>query len=1420
MKYRLMWRGMGWVITVSLLWGVVLLVGMALADAGRPTLAAAPPPLVAPEVLRAWEAAPETPLRVIVILRTEENAQSALSAGRGTFVETLQQEYAAAKAPLDKLLAAAQARGEVREQRDLWIIHGLALTASPAFLQQLTAAPEVAEIRLDHYEQYLAPAEVRGAERTEATTLAWGVTQIRTPEVWQTLGISGTGAVVAIMDTGVEWQHPALLNNYRGNLGRGLSDHTGSWYDAVNDGVYPYDDHSHGTHVAGSAVGQNGIGVAPGARWIAVKMLAHEGYGYDSWIHAGFQWLLAPGGNPALAPDVINASWSSSQRLSTEFEEDIHALQAVGILPVFAAGNTGPDVGSVGSPASLPGVLAVGASDYDDEVAYFSGRGPSPWEEIKPMIVAPGINILSAIPGGIYAEYNGTSMGTPHVVGLVALLRSISPTLSITATMNALTTTAVPLSTTLPNNDSGWGRIDALGAALAVAHPGFIAGTVRSLNGGIPQATVTAATREAGKVAQVTADAQGRYTLALPAGQYIVTAAAFGYSSRTTVGLPVANDTLLSHDFILFALPEGTLTGRVQLASGAPPTRPIVIEIDNTPLMAAVNAAGTYRLTLPVGTYSVAARGLGYRVMTASVAIQTEQTTSQDFTLPPAPTLLLVDEGPWYYGSQSAYWEGDLQALRYTYDKISLKHVPAQTPLSATLRAYDIVLWSSPNGSPGLVSGGQALRQYLLDGGHVFLSGQDVAQFDLGTLASNVSYLSQQMGVAYRQDTADSWALQGTGPFAGLRITITGGAGANNQVSPDVVGVSDTEKAAVLWEYTAGGGGGVGASVCVPYRSLFFGFGYEAIAEADARRAVMERSLDWLMQPPLTQGLRLTRLSRMPQIGLSGETLTHTLHLQHIGYAGQPEPVRITGSGQHWPTTITPATAILSPCVNLTVTVVVTVPPALGMEARDTFVLTVTGLDSGERVTTTLQTKTPAPVLLVDDDRWHPMEVYYTAALQRQHIPFDLWSTMHGSDVIGDASPSDAMLQAYPLVLWFTGYDWHRPIETHETVRLLTYLENGGRFLLSSQDFLYMHNGDALSRQLGVLQWDESSPKSAMGVAEHPAGGLWGPVKLIYPFRNWADEVEPVFAATPVVRSATGQPLALAHNALAQGAGKTLFYAFPLEALPEDLRALTLERAVGWLSPLGETTWTVTPTAPLPGQIVHNHLVLSNDATMTMPVAFTHTLPASLTLLAAPPTATLVLSLPGGLRYDGVARQLSWSGMLGPGARHPLTWEVKGTGPTGAVIAPTATLALPEWQLHFTRETQLRLAGGDLASSHWISAPFSAIYAGRPVTLGFVLHNQGYGSTGPTRVQFWLMEGLAPLTATLPLSTGVALAGWQGVLEPGATQLLTMALYNWDQKAALLRIDALLETMPAGRWEQRLWLTPGWLYLPLTLRRF
>jgi subtilisin family serine protease len=134
--------------------------------------------------------------------------------------------------------------------------------------------------------------------------------------VWAVLNISGTGVVAANMDTGVDWQHPALRGSYRGYNPKGLPNHLYNWFDATNEQAqYPYDGYGHGTHTMGTLAGTGGIGVAPGARWIAARIFDSQGYAYDSWIHAGFQWILAPGGDPAQAPDAEQPWGSSEARL-------------------------------------------------------------------------------------------------------------------------------------------------------------------------------------------------------------------------------------------------------------------------------------------------------------------------------------------------------------------------------------------------------------------------------------------------------------------------------------------------------------------------------------------------------------------------------------------------------------------------------------------------------------------------------------------------------------------------------------------------------------------------------------------------------------------------------------------------------------------------------------------------------------------------------------------------------------------------------------------------------------------------------------------------------------------------------------------------------------------------------------------------
>ena len=499
---------------------------------------------------------------------------------------------------------------------------------------------------------------------------------------------------------------------------------------------------------------------------------------------------------------------------------------------------------------------------------------------------------------------------------------------------------------------------------------------------------------------------------------------------------------------------------------------------------------------------------------------------------------------------------------------------------------YDIVLWSSPRGAPGLVGGAAPLKDYLEQGGRLFLSGQDIAYFDGGgsTLYPMPPYLNQTMSVRYQNDTAPTFHLSGLGPFAGMTLTLNGPETANNQNSSDEVSVADVHKASPLWKYDDNQGGGVGASICVPYRSLFFSFGYEAISGAETRREVLRRSLDWLMEPPRTSGLALSRLSDPTLIGLPGQTLTHTLRLRHTGYAGQPEAAAITLDGNRWATTVTPTMALLTPCEWTTLTVTVTIPTEAGVNARDTLTLTIKSSQTHEAATATLQTKTPAPILLVDDDRWYPMEAYYTSALAARQFPFDIWDTRHSqSGPIGATSPETHVLHRYPIVIWFTGYDWYGPILPNEEMRLLEYLHQGGRLLLSSQDFLYYHAEGPLAQRLGVLNWNEGQqPTTAAGVPDHPAGGDWGPVALSVPFKNWSDVVEPIPDAAPVARGQEGQPIAIAHQTHDTSNSKSLFYAFPLETLPDEARAMALEQSIGWLSPLGNSTWTIRPVTPLP----------------------------------------------------------------------------------------------------------------------------------------------------------------------------------------------------------------------------------------------
>lgn len=279
-------------------------------------------------------------------------------------------------------------------------------------------------------------------------------------------GVTGRGAVIGIVDSGVDAQHPDLADNFR---------RTAGWFDPTGRCPNaPCDEGGHGTAVAGLAVGRT-TGVAPGAKWIAARGCTAEQCTLELVLES-LQFMLAPdagrGPDPDLRPDIVNNSWSI-QEPSTSLGRAMTALHAAGILNVFAAGNAGPECRTVGFPASQPEVVAVGATDGDGRIARFSARGPGPLGP-EPTLVAPGLDVMTTAVGGGYTRVSGTSMAAPEVTGTYALALETAPWARGRAVLHETVITSAsrrPATTCrtsgVPNSDYGYGSLNAAAAVAA-----------------------------------------------------------------------------------------------------------------------------------------------------------------------------------------------------------------------------------------------------------------------------------------------------------------------------------------------------------------------------------------------------------------------------------------------------------------------------------------------------------------------------------------------------------------------------------------------------------------------------------------------------------------------------------------------------------------------------------------------------------------------------------------------------------------------------------------------------------------------------------------------------------------------------------------------------------------------------------------
>jgi len=557
------------------------------------------------------------------LARATENrmvAEAGRNARAVAVVDALRSFAGRDRSQVAALLDGLRANGHASAVQPYWIFNGFSATVDAEALRRLAASPDVASVTLD------APVELPPIEATApgASLPTWGLERVRATDTWSRYDDRGRGVVVGIMDSGVDGTHPALAGSFRGaggDVGKSWFVATGENYPAPGDGF------GHGTHVAGTIAGGppgEVVGVAPEAEWIAAKIFNDGGGATTSGIHAGFQFMLAPGGDPAAAPDLVNNSWGSAATFNEQYRPDVEAWLAAGIVPVFASGNDGPGPTTVGSPGSFPESFTVGATDVNDIIAGFSSRGPVEWGGVvstKPDIAAPGHHIVSAFPAGLgegeYVELSGTSMATPHVSGVMALLLSANPGLTVSEVRAILisTTRRPPHMGELPDNDYGHGIVDALAAVTRAADSGSVGGVVSG-----PDGPVAARLTVVGTDWTTTATAgTGEYLLTVPTGTHDIRVSAPGFEPAT-IRVTVAPGDALTHDIVLRPARVVSVTGSVTGAGGPVAGAEVTFVGSGVPA-AHTDTAGAVTVGVPAGSYVITVRAGGFRPWSGSITI-------------------------------------------------------------------------------------------------------------------------------------------------------------------------------------------------------------------------------------------------------------------------------------------------------------------------------------------------------------------------------------------------------------------------------------------------------------------------------------------------------------------------------------------------------------------------------------------------------------------------------------------------------------------------------------------------------------------------------------------------------------------------------------------------------------------------------
>ena len=469
-------------------------------------------PVIDPELTAKMKRMDDNEKLEVVVLMKSQYDRSQLcrraelfptKAERRTFVvNELKAFTEASQYDLKNILAEMEQQGLVSSVRSLWSANALYFSATKSALLDLSGRTDIETISLNAQHQ-LIPKEETARTASASREITPNITQVNADQVWA-LGYTGASVVVAVVDSGVNYDHLDLADH----LWDGGEAYPHHGYDVVNGDDDPMDDNGHGTHVAGIVCGDgtsgSQTGVAPDATLMCVKTTAADGFGGAVNIAGGMEWAVEHG------CDLINLSQGMAGAGIADkeiFRRTCTAILDAGIVALVCAGNEDnaflqmvyPIPNNVRVPASCPPpyldpdqmanpgplscVVAVGAVNYNDAAADFTSQGPVTWQDtefgdyaynpgiglIRPDVCAPGVNIKSLDYNNTsgYTTMDGTSQATPCVAGIVALMLQKNPKLTPAQICQILEETSVKL-TPNKSNITGVGRVDALAAVNAV----------------------------------------------------------------------------------------------------------------------------------------------------------------------------------------------------------------------------------------------------------------------------------------------------------------------------------------------------------------------------------------------------------------------------------------------------------------------------------------------------------------------------------------------------------------------------------------------------------------------------------------------------------------------------------------------------------------------------------------------------------------------------------------------------------------------------------------------------------------------------------------------------------------------------------------------------------------------------------------